>query len=83
MSLSLIALSLSLFICKKEIIISTMPNSQECVRVEQTDASDSTLQNTNAMLLSKCDYYYDDALIPPTLFHDTLHTALQLDNDVL
>lgn len=35
LSLSLIALSLSFFICNIGIIISTMPNSPDCVRVEQ------------------------------------------------
>lgn len=34
-----------------------MPNSEDCVSVEQNDASDSTLQTTNVVLLCKCDYY--------------------------
>lgn len=83
LSLSLIALSLSFFICNIGIIISTMPNSPDCVRVEQNEASECTLQTTSAKLLCKCGYFYDGALIQPTLFHDTLHTALQLDHSML
>ena len=57
-SLSLITLHLVFFFpCKIGIIISTMPNSEDCVSVEQNDASDSTLQTTNVVLLCKCDYY--------------------------
>lgn len=80
-SLSLITSSLVFFFfsCKIGIIISTISNSQDCVSVKQNDASDSTSQTTNVVLLYRCEYYDVGVLIHTALFH----VILQLDHNVL